>query len=61
MHDVGWHVAGMLRQAEAIGLIARKPPETCRAPAVFTLTEAGRPGLTIALRARALGPARSPW
>lgn len=60
VREVGWHVAGMLRPAEAIGLIAREPRET-RAPAVFRLTEAGRAGLIVALRARALGPARGPW
>jgi len=61
VRDIGWHVAGMLRPAEAIGLIARDAGETRRAPVAFGLTEAGRAGLTIALRARALGPAPSPW
>lgn len=63
VRDVGWAIAAFLRPAEAIGLIAedREAQHGKRySSRKLKLTEAGRPALVAALRARALAPYMGP-
>lgn len=57
--EVAWQIAGLLRPAEAIGVLERGEGESRFSRTPFVLTEAGRAALAVALRARALAPAHS--
>lgn len=59
MRDVSWHIAALLRPAEAIGVLVGKGSGSRRSRKPLVLSEAGRAALTEALRARALAPAHS--
>jgi hypothetical protein len=60
VRNVCWQVAGLLRPAEALGFLDPEPTEPRRRARRLLLTDAGRAGLTIGLRARALAPATGP-
>lgn len=58
-HEVTWTIVSFLCAAEAVGLVARAPRQSRRAPVRLVLTPAGRAGLATGLRARALAPRRT--
>jgi hypothetical protein len=59
VRDVSWHIAALLRPAEAIGVLVDEDSGSRLSRKPLVLTEAGHTALMAALRARALAPAHS--